>query len=95
MSSLRTQGPIASEFRKATCAYRLIGDTAYGSRLCAIGGAKRRRSSNGYGLAGMTSYIGSCSRLAIIALKAGRAWQASSQVFTRGAAVNNSGAAIA
>ncbi len=40
-------------------------------------------------------YAGSCSRLAIIALNAGRAWQASSQAFTRGAAENSSGAAIA
>ena len=40
-------------------------------------------------------YAGSCSRLAIIALNAGRAWQASSQALTRGAAENSSGAAIA
>jgi hypothetical protein len=33
VSSQRKQGPIASESRKATCACRLIGDTAYGSLL--------------------------------------------------------------
>ena len=41
------------------------------------------------------SQAGSCSRFAIMALKAGRAWQVSSQALTRGAAENSSGAAIA